>query len=67
MAALEVLVHLDDPVHLVAHVGPQDLGGDAGVVGHADRLADVVAERGDDELVVGAGPFGERGGLAASG
>ena len=60
---LEVLVHLDHPVHLVAHVRPEDLGRDARVVGHADRLADVVAERGDDQLVVGAGALGERGGL----
>ena len=65
MASLEVLVHLDHPVHVVAHVRPQDLGGDARVVGHAHRLADVVAERRDDELVVGAGALGERRRLQA--
>ena len=63
VTALEVLVHFDHPVHLVAHVRPQDLGGDARVVGHADRLADVVTQRGDHHLVVGAGPLGHGGGL----
>ena len=63
VAALEVLVHLDHPVHLVAHVRPQHLGGDPRVIRDADRLADVVTQRGDHELVVGAGALGEGGGL----
>ena len=45
MPALEVLVDLDHPAHLLADVRAQDLRRDARVVGHADRLADVVAQR----------------------
>ena len=47
--------------------GPQDLGGDARVVGDADRLADVVAQRGDHALVVGARRARRGGGLQAVG
>ena len=48
-------------------VGTQDLGGDARVVGHRHRLADVVAERRHHQLVVGAGPLGPGGRLEAVG
>ena len=65
MPALEVLVDLDHPVHFVTHVGPQDLGRDPGVVRDAHRLPDVVAEAGDDDLVVGAGTLRPRRGLQA--
>src|SRR5581483_4213191 len=65
--ALEVLVYEDHLVDLVADVGPKDLRGDARVVGNADCLADVVAQRGDDHLVVGSCPFRERRSLQAVG
>ena len=42
--ALEVLVVLDHPVDVVAHVGLDHLRGDGGMVGHAHRLADVVQQ-----------------------
>src|SRR5438445_4019720 len=54
VTALEVLVGEDHRVDLLAHVRLQDLGADRRMVGHGDRLADVVAERGDDDLGVGA-------------
>ena len=56
---LEVLVRADHVVHLGAHVGRQDLGGDLRVVRDAHGLADVVAQRRDHHLVVGARAFGE--------
>ena len=65
--ALEVLVHEDHLVDLGPHVGLEDRGGDLRVAGHADRLADVVAEARDDHLVVGAVALGARGGLQAVG
>ena len=52
--ALEVLVHEDHLVDLVAHVGLEDLGGDARMVRHGDRLADVVTQRGNDDFLVGS-------------
>ena len=58
VAALEVLVDPDHLVDLGAHVGLEDGGGDLGVVGHTDRLADVVAQGGDDDLGIGARPLG---------
>ncbi len=64
VAALEVLVHLDGPVDLGTHVRAQDLGRDTRVVHHADGLADVVTQRGHDQLVVGARALGERRRLA---
>ena len=57
---LEVLVGADHPVDLLTHVGLEDLGGDGGVVGHGDGLADVVAKRCDDNLAVGARPRSAR-------
>ena len=65
--ALEVLVHEDHLVHLGPHVGLEDRGGDLRVAGHADRLADVVAQAGDHHLVVGAVALGAGGRLAGSG
>jgi len=61
--SLKILVHEDHEVDLVAHIGTEDLGGDRGVVRDAHRLADVVQERCDDDLRVGAGTLGARRGL----
>ena len=65
--ALEVLVDEDHLVDLGPHVGLEDGGGDLRVAGHADRLADVVAEAGDHDLVVGAVALGPGGRLQAVG
>src|SRR5829696_9955396 len=62
MAALEVLVDEHHPGDLLAHVGGEEGGGDGGVVRLADGLADVVAQGGDHEVVVGAGALGAGGG-----
>ena len=61
--ALEVLVRADHVVHVGAHVRLDDRGRDLGVVRHAHGLADVVQQRREHHLVVGAGPLGERRGL----
>ena len=53
--------------HVGAHVRPQHLRRDRTVVGHADRLADVVAQRRDHHLGVRAGPLGQGGRLQAVG
>ena len=65
--ALEVLVVEDGGDHLRPHVGAQDLRGDARVVGHRHRLADVVAERGHHQFVVRSRPLGPGGRLEAVG
>ena len=54
-------------MHLGPHVGLEDRGGDLRVAGHADRLADVVAEARHHHLVVGAVALGAGGRLAAVG
>jgi hypothetical protein len=61
--ALEVLVGADHVVHLVPHVRAEDFSRDPGMVGDRHRLADVVAQRRHDHLVVHAGPLGSGGGL----
>ena len=58
VTTLEVLVCLDHEVHLGANVGLQNGGSDRRMVGHADRLADVVTQRGNDHLVVGPRALG---------
>ena len=65
--ALEVLVDPDHLVDLGPHVGPDHLGGDGRVVGHADGLAHVVQQRGEHHLVVGTGALGHGGRLEAVG
>src|ERR1700722_6174706 len=63
VAALEVLMERDHAVDLVAHVGLQDLSRDFGMVGYGDQLADVVQQRGDDDLLIRAIALGSGGGL----
>ncbi len=58
VTTLEVLMGQDGRGHLGPDVGPQDLCGDPRVVGHRHRLADVMTEGGDHQLVVGTGPLG---------
>ena len=63
VAALEILVGKDHVVHVAADVRLDDRGRDLGVVRHADGLADVVQQRREHDLVVGAGALGARRGL----
>ena len=65
MPALKVLVGPDHVCDLAAHIGLQDLGSYSGVVRHGHDFSDVVAERSDDHLVVGARTLGARGRLQA--
>jgi hypothetical protein len=65
--ALEVLMVENCLGHLGADVGAEDLGGNPGVIGDRDRLADVVTQRGHHDLVVGPGPLGPGGRLQTMG
>ena len=50
----EVLVVLDDSIHIVTHVAMQHLGGYGVVIVVTEQFADVVHERRDNELGVGS-------------
>ena len=67
MPSLEVLM---DANHLV-DVGPDKrldhLRSDCRMIRHTDGLAHVVHQRSEDDLIVGTGAFGQRGGLQAMG
>ena len=59
----ECCVVTDDVDELGSDVRSEELGGDLTVPGVAEDLSDVVAQRGQDELVIGLGPLRPRGHL----
>ncbi len=65
VVALEHPVVTDDPDGLVTHVGGEDGGRDRAVIVRGQYVADVVEQRGDDELARLAVAQRPRGGLAA--
>ena len=63
VAELEQPVHEHGPRHLGPHVRPDDRRGELGVVVRRELVADVVDERGDDHVDVGAVALRPGGGL----
>lgn len=63
--ALKILVYPNHLVNIIANIRLDHLGGDRAVIGNGDGLPDIVHERGEDHLVIGPGPLGERRGLKA--
>ena len=61
VVALEHAMVLDDPVVLLADEGPEHGGGNLGVVGWGEMVADVVQQRADNGLLVLSRTVGTRG------
>src|SRR5262249_12115976 len=63
MPALKILVSPDDLIRLIRHIGAQYFGCNRGMILDRDYLADIMTERGDDQLFAGAVPHCSGGSL----